>query len=207
MLQAVDFAVAYTAAMTSQQTGRWSPAAIRHRLGLPRATLSKSLERLGDGGLVRESYLNRALLSALLPLLPNLVPARPLSSIPVRGLVTGFAAPAFGGHFRGRMAYVWELESGPDLGLPIKPLHKQIPSHVGATGDDRVHALLAYLDAVRGGRAREVGHGGAGVQLLCGLPPSPGLSSGGSTEALMVDLVARLPGGVLAEGIRVAADA
>lgn len=205
MLQGVDFAAAYTAAMTEQRTGRWSAAAIRHQLGLPRATLSKSLGRLEEAGLVREAYLNRRLLAALLPLLPNLIPARPLSAIPVRGLVTGFAAPAFGGHFRAPMAHVWELDAGPDLGLPIKPLHRQIPGHLMATGDARVHALMAYLDAVRGGRAREVAHGGEGVRLLCGLPASPGLRPSASTEALMGELVGRLPeGGVVG---RVAVDA
>ena len=192
MLQPVDIAVAFDAAMTDHQTGAWSQASIRRHLDVPRATLSKSLDRLRHARIIRESFINRRILAAVLPLLPNLVPARPLGDRPVRGLVTGFAAPAFGGHFRSAVPQVWELPGGPDIGLPVEPLHDRLPARLAASGDAERHALLAYLDAVRGGRAREVAHGIQGVRLLCGLPAVPGVASQEAVGELMAELVGGL---------------
>lgn len=189
MLQPVDIAVAFHAAMTDHRSGAWSQASIRRHLGIPRATLSKSLGRLRHARIIRESFINRRILAALLPLLPNLVPARPLGDKQVQGLVTGFAAPAFGGHFRYAVPQVWELAGGPDFGVPIEPLHDRLPARLAASGDPERHALLAYLDAVRGGRAREVAHGIHGVRLLCGLPAAPGVASQEPVAKLMAGLV------------------
>ncbi len=193
MIQPVDIAVAYDAAMTEHESGQFSAASIRHHLGLPKATLNKSLGRLRQANVIRETFINRRILAALLPLLPNLVPAVPARDSEVDGLSTGFAAPAFGGHFRSPVGQVWALEGGPDRGVPIKPLHSRVPESVASSGNPRRHALLAFLDAIRGGRAREVAHGIEGVRLLCGLPPAPGLASGTLVQAFMASVVEGLP--------------
>ena len=191
MLQGLDIAVVFSLAMYERQRGDWSAAAVRHELGIPRATLSKSIERLRHARLVRESFLNRAMLSTMLPVLPSLVPAAPLSQVPVRGLASGAAAPAFGGLFRAPVGLVWALDGGPDEGLPIEPLHPRIPRSVAEGENPAQYALLAYLDAVRGGRAREMAHGAEGLRLLCGLPPVPGMRPGESVRSLMGELASK----------------
>ena len=123
MLQSVDLAVAYAAALTDARRGSWSSAAIRHQLGLPRATLSKSLGRLRHAGLVRDSFLNRPQMAVLLPVLRNLVPLSVGSGELVRGLVTGVGAPGFGRQIRVRRVQVWPVDGGPDQGVPVKPLY------------------------------------------------------------------------------------
>lgn len=115
-----------------------------------------------------------------------------MASQPVRGLATGADAPAFGGTFRVQSGLVWELEGGPDEGLPIAPLHPRIPVAVAQRDNPAQYALLAYLDAVRGGRARELARGAEGIRLLCGLPPIPGLRPGEPTRARVAELAARV---------------
>lgn len=189
MLQAVDIAVAYDAALIERAEGHWSPAQVRRQLDIPKATLSKALERLREAGIVREAFINRAVLAGLLPLLPSLVPARPHSEVLVPGLRTGVAAPGFQGHIRAEPALVWQLDGGPDLGLAIPPLHPRIPARVHERQDPAHYGLLAFLDAIRGGRAREVAYGVQGVRLLCGLPPSPGITPSPRLSAAVAQLV------------------
>lgn len=194
MLRPVDIAVAFDAAMTDAQEGRWAAADVRHHLGIPRATLSKSFERLREARVFRGAFINRSVLAAMLPLMPSLAPIRRESDTLASGLVTGFAAPAFAGHFQGPSPLVWQVEGGPDHGVPIQPLHPSLPAHILAAGDESRHAMLAYLDAVRGGRAREVAHGIEGLRLLCNLPRSPGMGRHVAVGALMAAIVGRILG-------------
>ncbi len=189
MLQGVDIAVVFSAALHERRSGDWSAAGVRHELGIPKATLSKSFERLRHSRLVREGYINRASLAALLPVLPVLVPARPAGDKQVRGIATGHSAPAFGSLFRGGAGFVWATGDGPDLGLPISPLHPRIPATVLERGETAQYAVLAMLDAVRGGRARELAHGVQGLRKLCGLPPVPGVRAGEAIQDAMGQLV------------------
>lgn len=195
MLRPVDIAVAYYAAMLDQQAGAWSAADIRRDLGIPRATLSEYLGRLSQARIVRGKFVNRKILASLLPLLPSLVPTSPVGGEPVAGLPTGFAAPVFGGHFVSNALQVWELSDARVRGLPIAPLHPEIPERIARSDDLRRYALLAYLDAVRGGRAREVAHGVEGIRILCALPPSPGVFPQAAVGALMGALVGSILAG------------
>jgi|GEM_PF-3251743 len=206
MLRPVDIGVALEAALTLELVGRWAPADIRHNLGLPRATLSESLDRLAAAGLVRDRFLHRGVLASLLPVLPHIVPIRSGGQVAVQGLHTGFAAPAFAGQFRAGAPLVWAVAGGPDIGLPIDPLHPRIPAHLLASGDEQRYAMLAWVDAVRGGRAREVAHGIEGLRRLCGLPPSPGIRPQPAIEALMGEIVDGLRRAAEAEDLESPAD-
>jgi hypothetical protein len=196
MLQAVDIAVAYQAAMLDHQESEWSAARIRKDLGLPKATLSESLRRADEARLLRGKFVLRGALAALLPVLPNLVPvARPMAGR-AQGIPTGASAPVFGGHFTAEEPEVWPLAGAGAIGVAIRPLHPAIPARLTETRDARAYALLAFLDAVRSGRAREVAHGVEGLRLLCGLPASPGVYRHAAVGALMRALVdAVLAGG------------
>jgi hypothetical protein len=48
---------------------------------------------------------------------------------------------------------VWPFEEGPKRGYAYMPLHKSVPR--AAIRDQKLYELLALLDAIRDGRARE----------------------------------------------------
>jgi hypothetical protein len=48
---------------------------------------------------------------------------------------------------------VWPFEDGPARGYSFSPLHKNVPR--AASRDPGLYELLALVDAIRGGRARE----------------------------------------------------
>lgn len=72
-----------------------------------------------------------------------------------RGVPTGYAAPPLnqviaGG---GDPPPVWPFQDGAVRGYSFEPLHKNVPR--AAQQDSRLYELLALVDAVRDGRARE----------------------------------------------------
>lgn len=74
-----------------------------------------------------------------------------------RGIATSYAAPVFGGQIiTGNDAPpVWPHEQGKQRGLALKPLYHNIPNAVIEFPDQAFYDLLALIDALRVGRARE----------------------------------------------------
>jgi hypothetical protein len=50
-------------------------------------------------------------------------------------------------------AYVWPYPEGKSRGQSIRPLYPTVPKAVGS--DPKLHELLALVDAIRIGKARE----------------------------------------------------
>jgi hypothetical protein len=72
------------------------------------------------------------------------------------GVPTSHSAPVFQGAFApGSDDWVWPYALGTCKGVGIKPLHPCVPS--AALADGQLYAVLALLDALRVGRARERG--------------------------------------------------
>ena len=71
----------------------------------------------------------------------------------VRGTVTAHSAPPLDKEFLSDEKYVWPYAKGRDRGQSITPLYPTVPKAVII--DPNLHELLALLDAVRVGRARE----------------------------------------------------
>jgi hypothetical protein len=73
----------------------------------------------------------------------------------VRGMKTSYAADVFDGIFVYNQQYlpVWSDAEGADRGLSLSPLYKTAPK--AAAIDVKLYALLALVDAIRDGRARE----------------------------------------------------
>jgi len=74
---------------------------------------------------------------------------------PSRGLPTASFAPPLNKEFvaSSELPYVWPDPEGEARGISFSPLHKSAP---GAARKDRAfYELLALVDAIRGGRARE----------------------------------------------------
>jgi len=79
---------------------------------------------------------------------------------PVRGSLTRGVPTAYAAHPLKRSIApgsdpppVWPYSEGPVRGIGFAPLHKNVPR--AALADPRLYELLALVDALRGGRARE----------------------------------------------------
>lgn len=74
---------------------------------------------------------------------------------PVQGLPTSFAAPPLSRKLRfdPHEIPVMPLVGGPARGPEIRPLYRSAP--VAAAKDPQLYELLALVDALRSGRARE----------------------------------------------------
>ena len=72
-----------------------------------------------------------------------------------RGIATAYAAEPLAQHFAGSTepAPIWPDAEGDIRGLTLKPLYKSAP--FAATNDAQLYELLALVDAIRIGRARE----------------------------------------------------
>ncbi|MCY4509237.1 MAG: hypothetical protein OXG35_20095 [Acidobacteria bacterium] len=72
-----------------------------------------------------------------------------------RGMLTSYAAPPLNGQVSGAtdLPPVWPFASGRDRGISLAPLHKMVP--LAARADRGLYEMLALLDALRDGRARE----------------------------------------------------
>ena len=87
------------------------------------------------------------------------------------GVPTSHSAPAFAGVFApGSQDYVWPHPNGKVRGLGIEPLHPCAP--FAAMQDAQLYEMLALLDALRVGRARERGMARERLQTLLD-PDSP----------------------------------
>jgi len=74
---------------------------------------------------------------------------------PTRGIPTAWASPMLAGNFQssGLERPVWPDPEGTVRGIAVVPLHPSVPK--AAKADPHFYELLALLDAVRIGRARE----------------------------------------------------
>jgi hypothetical protein len=74
---------------------------------------------------------------------------------PTRGIPTSYAAPPLNQSIAGgdQLPPVWPYPPGQVQGYGFAPLHKNVPK--AANEDQRLYELLALVDAIRDGRARE----------------------------------------------------
>jgi hypothetical protein len=95
----------------------------------------------------------RALLGFIINGIKFVFPARPGPL--VRGIPTAHAAPVLAGRLlsAGEHIHVWEDAYGSVQGQRVDPLYKSVPRAVRR--DATLYAMLALVDAVRLGQARE----------------------------------------------------
>jgi hypothetical protein len=72
-----------------------------------------------------------------------------------RGMLTAYAAPSMNEEIAAGsdLPPVWPSPEGEHRGVSFEPLYKTVP--IAARKDARLYEILALLDALRGGRARE----------------------------------------------------
>lgn len=131
-------------------------AVVAREIGMSASEFHAAVQRLGVAGLVdpaTRQARGRATLDYFLSGLTYVFPAQP-GPLQI-GLPTSFAAPPLASHIvsGGQPLPVWPDARGTVRGYSIEPLH---PSAAKAAREDsRFHEILALLDALREGRARE----------------------------------------------------
>ena len=136
--------------------GHWRHVDIAKDLSLSQTEISFALDRCKTAGFIdstKKKILKSALLEFLVHGLKYAFPAKPG---PVcRGVPTAHSAPplsktitASDGEY-----YVWPWDDGKVRGQSIEPMYPNAP--LAAKNDPKLYELLALIDAVRAGRARE----------------------------------------------------
>lgn len=135
---------------------RPSIAQVAADVSLSSSQVHQSLKRLGGSRLI-DAESGRPLLRAVEEFLIHGVkyafPARRGEA--TRGIPTAYAAAPLNLEIgeSGELPPVWPAAEGRVRGLTLEPLHKSVPR--AALKDPQLYELLALIDALRGGRARE----------------------------------------------------
>jgi hypothetical protein len=134
----------------------WTYDSVAHELGLSASAVHRSVDRAIESGLFsrKRREVERASLQELL-----VHGARyffpPQWGGEARGLPTAWAAAPLSGQLAhsGDNPPVWPIPGGKVRGIALKPLDPRVPDAV--LKDEPLHELLALVDAVRIGAARE----------------------------------------------------
>lgn len=135
---------------------RSSYADLGQELGMSASEVHAAVRRLGDASLVdseTREIRRAAFRNFLVHGVPYAFPARPKEV--TRGMPTAWAAPVLSGKIRAseQIPPVWPDPDGQVQGAAVHPLYSSVPS--AARRDPALYELLALVDALRIGRARE----------------------------------------------------
>lgn len=137
-----------------QTRGPTSFSALAIALGLSASETHGAVRRLEEAGLVNaeRAVVRQALREFLVHGLKYVFPARP-GALSL-GVPTAGAAPALAATFPPlEIPWVWPWPEGTVRGLTIEPLYRTLPG--AALKDPALYEVLALMDALRAGRARE----------------------------------------------------
>jgi hypothetical protein len=134
----------------------WRHVDLVSSLGLSQTEISFSLNRCRTVGFLdsaKKKVMKAALLEFLVHGLKYVFPVRP--GAVSRGMPTAHSAAPLAGRVivSDSDMYVWPSDTGKTRGQAIAPLYKNVPQAAGK--DPALYELLALVDAVRAGRARE----------------------------------------------------
>ncbi|MCX5765420.1 MAG: hypothetical protein NTU67_12470 [Gemmatimonadetes bacterium] len=146
---------------------------IAGELLISQSTAFKSVKRLQVAGLVHHTERQTNKLAFLEFVQHGLRYVCPLMLGPIRlGVPTAHAGPDLSKLIEfGDDAYVWSSREGTVRGRAVEPLVPRA-SEI-AVRSPEMYAILALLDAVRGGRARERNLGMEALRRLIGFAPMP----------------------------------
>ncbi len=132
----------------------WLHHTLAQDLGISQSEVSQSLNRSRYAGLIddsRKNIMRMALLEFLQSGLRYVFPAKPGAL--VRGVPTAHSASPLNKIIQSDEDYVWPSANGQSRGQAITPLY---PSVLDAIKKDAtLYELLALVDAIRVGKARE----------------------------------------------------
>ncbi len=135
---------------------KWRHMDLVAALGLSQTEISFSLNRCRTVGFLdssKKKVMKAALLEFLVHGLKYVFPARPGPTS--RGIPTAHSAAPLAGRIVSSDVdiYVWPSDKGRARGQAIEPLYPKAP--LAAEKDAELYELLALVDAIRAGRARE----------------------------------------------------
>jgi DNA-binding Lrp family transcriptional regulator len=138
--------------------GFGSYSELGHALGMSASEVHAGVRRLVEARLLdpeTKRVRGEALRNFLVHGVPYAFPASPKEV--TRGMPTAWAAPAMAGKFStsDQLPPVWPDPNGKVQGVAVQPLYPSVPGAAGR--DPALYDLLALVDALRIGRARERG--------------------------------------------------
>lgn len=124
-------------------------------IGISQSELTWSLQRLVKSKLITDDRvaIKAAAIEFLISGVKYFFPAEP--GPVTRGMLTAQLENLFGENLSSKSGYVWADPQGKVRGESIPPIYKSAPE--AAKKDLKLYELLALLDAIRVGRAREAG--------------------------------------------------
>jgi hypothetical protein len=137
--------------MLAMQEKSWRIIDLAHELNISPGEITHGLERLKLSGLIdaeKRTVHKSCALEFLLYGLKYVFPAQ-MGTIN-RGVPT---AHSYFKQFVNDTNYVWASEEGNIKGISISPIYESAP--FAALKDEKLHRLLALVDAIRVGRVRE----------------------------------------------------
>ena len=132
----------------------WLAKDLASELGISNSEVSDSLNRSVIAGLIapdKRMVMKRVLVDFLAHGLPRVFPQLPGPL--QRGMPTAHAAPVLASLISSDVPYVWPHPKGEVRGAAIVPLYRKVPE--ACERDPVLYDLLALVDALRTGRARE----------------------------------------------------
>lgn len=132
----------------------WLQVPMAKELMIGQSEMSRSLSRLKFCCLIDDSgrkVRRLALMGFLESGIAYVFPQRPGSI--VRGIATSHSASPLKEQIQSDESYVWPSAKGKLKGQAIQPLYKSVPE--AAMNDTKLHEMLALVDAIRVGSARE----------------------------------------------------
>lgn len=140
--------------IVSEDSPSWNQIPMAKTLGLSQSEVSEAVGRCKFAGLLApngKTVMKMALMELLQFGLRYVFPAKP--GAVVRGVPTSHSAKPLSDDIQSSEAYVWPYSKGTVRGHSILPLYPSVPE--AALNDEKLHELLALVDALRVGRARE----------------------------------------------------
>lgn len=138
----------------SENNPKWEQKPMAEALEMSQSEISESVARSKFAGLLDvkgKSVMRYAFMEFLEHGIAYVFPQQPGAM--VRGIVTAHSAFPLKEIILSNEVYVWPFGKGTDRGFAIDPLYSSVPKAV--LKDAYLHELLALVDAIRVGRARE----------------------------------------------------
>lgn len=160
MLQPVDCVMLLK--LIAKRRERLTHRDLADELYLSRATVSVSIRRLFQSGLLRNDSNDEKVMpifaaseELIIHAIKYFFPAE-IGKF-TKGIPTGIAAPIFEGKLvlGNDPIFVWPYEKGTHKGMALEPLISNVPKSVYVNQDEDFYTLLALVDTIRVGRARE----------------------------------------------------
>ena len=133
---------------------KWFMKDLSYELNISASEVSESINRSVIAGLIapnKKQLMKLAILDFLEHGLEYVYPQQPGAI--VRGIPTAHSAAPLNDIIVSEENYVWPYGKGHMRGQAIEPLYPKVVEAVQK--DDKLHELLALVDAIRVGRARE----------------------------------------------------